>query len=318
MVTNSTHSTQLADIFFRADKVLSEADLARTNELRRTYRQWRSGSSVEPHADPLQAKLSASTEETRSRAKMRRVKTYGQLGSASGSDTSSTSPPPSEARADTPRSGLWRGRVPASGMLVSVFPSSNESWLYVLMNGEFGVPFEIGVSDKGVIYGKLQFRQKMQQWVLLRVEPREWQSLQLEGDARRAAAHPRGGGAARRQGDRRAAVAQRGGAQGGAQEASKGRGRRPGRRPRRRPRRRGGRRRRRRRAQQLEKAKDRSGDGAVGEPAPPRGRSDGRRRAGGASHGAVELGRRRRGRRHAGRGRRGDAAAAAVGAAAAG
>ena len=120
-------------------------------------------------------------------------------------------------------------------MLVSVFPSSNESWLYVLMNGEFGVParspgppdapppfpaavsrpenksgqdpccapsslprpstrppnpnppraaaasqFEIGVSDKGVIYGKLQFRQKMQQWVLLRVEPREWQSLQLE------------------------------------------------------------------------------------------------------------------------------------------
>ena len=40
--------------------------------------------------------------------------------------------------------------------------------------------FEIGVSDKGVIYGKLQFRQKMQQWILLRVEPREWQSLQLE------------------------------------------------------------------------------------------------------------------------------------------
>ena len=120
MVTNSTHSTQLADIFFRADKVLSEADLARTNELRRTYRQWRSGSSVEPHADPLQAKLSASTEETRSRAKMRRVKTYGQLGSASGSDTSSTSPPPSEARADTPRSGLWRGRVRATPLYLPV------------------------------------------------------------------------------------------------------------------------------------------------------------------------------------------------------
>ena len=120
MVTNSTHSTQLADIFFRADKVLSEADLARTNELRRTYRQWRSGSSVEPHADPLQAKLSASTEETRSRAKMRRVKTYGQLGSASGSETSSTSPPPSEARADTPRSGLWRGRVRATPLYLPV------------------------------------------------------------------------------------------------------------------------------------------------------------------------------------------------------
>jgi len=76
----------------------------------------------------------------------------------------------------------------ASGMLVSVFPSSNESWLYVLMNGEFGVPFEIGVSDKGVIYGKLQFRQKMQQWVLLQVEPHEWQSLQLESPFGRAKA----------------------------------------------------------------------------------------------------------------------------------
>lgn len=68
----------------------------------------------------------------------------------------------------------------ASGMLVSVFPSSHESWLYVLMAGEFGVPFDIGMSAKGVIYGRLQFRAKMQQWALLRVEPSEWKAVCLE------------------------------------------------------------------------------------------------------------------------------------------
>jgi hypothetical protein len=68
----------------------------------------------------------------------------------------------------------------ASGMLVSVFPSSHESWLYVLMAGEFGVPFNIGMSAKGVIYGRLQFRAKMQQWALLHVDPSEWKSVALE------------------------------------------------------------------------------------------------------------------------------------------
>lgn len=68
----------------------------------------------------------------------------------------------------------------SSGMLVSVFPSSNESWLYVLMAGEFGVPFNIGLSAKGVVYGRLQFRAKMQQWALLHVDPSEWKALSLD------------------------------------------------------------------------------------------------------------------------------------------
>jgi len=68
----------------------------------------------------------------------------------------------------------------SSGMLMSVFPSSHESWLYVLMAGEFGAPFNIGLSAKGVVYGRLTFRAKMQQWVLLHVEPAEWEAVALE------------------------------------------------------------------------------------------------------------------------------------------
>lgn len=77
-VRRMAHGSELADLFFRADKVLSEADQARTNELRRNYRQWRKGDEgVEPHADPVALKHTATIDETRSRAKMRRVKTYG-------------------------------------------------------------------------------------------------------------------------------------------------------------------------------------------------------------------------------------------------
>lgn len=68
----------------------------------------------------------------------------------------------------------------SGGMLASVFPSSKESWLYVVVCGEFGVPWALGVNSAGTIYGRLQFKSKMQQWVLLHVEESEWQQIPLE------------------------------------------------------------------------------------------------------------------------------------------
>ena len=37
-----------------------------------------------------------------------------------------------------------------SGMMASVFPSSNESWLYVTVAGEFGTPWAMGITATGV------------------------------------------------------------------------------------------------------------------------------------------------------------------------
>lgn len=98
-------AAELADLFFRADEVLTENDRVRTNELRRNYRQWRKGEEgVEPHADPLALKHIATTEESRARSKMRRVKTYGgELGGVGGTVTPSwsrsNSPPPDSSSA---------------------------------------------------------------------------------------------------------------------------------------------------------------------------------------------------------------------------
>lgn len=67
-----------------------------------------------------------------------------------------------------------------SGMLASVFPSSKESWLYVVMAGEFGAPWPLGINAAGTVYGRLQFKSKMQQWALLKVEQPEWQQVSLD------------------------------------------------------------------------------------------------------------------------------------------
>ena len=58
-----------------------------------------------------------------------------------------------------------------SGMLASVFPSSNESWLYVTVAGEFGSQWAMGIAATGVACGRLHFKPRMQQWVLVEVEP---------------------------------------------------------------------------------------------------------------------------------------------------
>eukprot|EP00316_Scyphosphaera_apsteinii_P020814 CAMPEP_0119306304 /NCGR_PEP_ID=MMETSP1333-20130426/7085_1 /TAXON_ID=418940 /ORGANISM="Scyphosphaera apsteinii, Strain RCC1455" /LENGTH=354 /DNA_ID=CAMNT_0007309567 /DNA_START=91 /DNA_END=1152 /DNA_ORIENTATION=+ len=69
----------LADLFFKADRVLSHADEARANKLRLNYRRWRLGDEAAgPHADVLALQHAASANESRSEAKMKRVKTVGE------------------------------------------------------------------------------------------------------------------------------------------------------------------------------------------------------------------------------------------------
>ena len=68
----------LADLFFRADSVRSAKEDSSTDNLRRTYRNWRTGSSdVHAHPDVLTFHHAATTDEQRSTAKMKRVKTTG-------------------------------------------------------------------------------------------------------------------------------------------------------------------------------------------------------------------------------------------------
>eukprot|EP00966_Prymnesium_polylepis_P154367 3564239-Prymnesium_polylepis.1 len=69
--------TSMADLFFRADRQLSQAEEQRANEVRRTYRQWRQGDASGPHADVLDLNHAASVSEQRSTAKMKRTKTFG-------------------------------------------------------------------------------------------------------------------------------------------------------------------------------------------------------------------------------------------------
>ena len=70
---------------------------------------------------------------------------------------------------------------------MAVFPSKAESWLYVVMAGEYGAPWAMGVNSQGQAFGRLEFKAAMQQWVLLHVEATEWQTVR-ERDRRRAAA----------------------------------------------------------------------------------------------------------------------------------
>lgn len=68
---------ELADLFFRADRQLSETEALRTNELRRNYRMWRQGDMAGPHADVLLLNHIIAVDEQRSTAKMKRTKTFG-------------------------------------------------------------------------------------------------------------------------------------------------------------------------------------------------------------------------------------------------
>ena len=68
----------MADLFFQADSVLSTKDKEGTNNLRRTYRDWRTGNGdAHAHPDVLTFNHAATTDEQRSNAKMKRVKTTG-------------------------------------------------------------------------------------------------------------------------------------------------------------------------------------------------------------------------------------------------
>ena len=88
----------LADLFFRADSVRSAKDESSTDNLRRTYRNWRTGSSdVHAHPDVLTFHHAATTDEQRSTAKMKRVKTTGdRLDEQQHEDLSSWSRPGSK------------------------------------------------------------------------------------------------------------------------------------------------------------------------------------------------------------------------------
>ena len=44
---------------------------------------------------------------------------------------------------------------------------------------EFGLPWAIGVNAEGQAYGRLEFKPKMQQWVLIRPTAADWQRLEL-------------------------------------------------------------------------------------------------------------------------------------------
>ena len=75
-----------------------------------------------------------------------------------------------------------------STSLMAVFPSKAESWLYVVMAGEYGAPWAMGVNSQGQAFGRLEFKAAMQQWVLLHVEATEWQTVRER--ARRPAPPP--------------------------------------------------------------------------------------------------------------------------------
>ena len=97
-VKRQNEATALADLFFKADKVLSDAEEARTNTLRLNYRKWRLGEgSAGVHADVLALNHAASTSESRSGAKMKRVRTVGDhvcsLANESGSSWSRATSP---------------------------------------------------------------------------------------------------------------------------------------------------------------------------------------------------------------------------------
>lgn len=80
MTTASKQSAAaaLADLFFLPGPSLSDNEKKTANELRQQYRDWRTnGSSAGPHADVLDLNHQAVTNERRSNAKMRRVKTVG-------------------------------------------------------------------------------------------------------------------------------------------------------------------------------------------------------------------------------------------------
>ena len=61
----------------------------------------------------------------------------------------------------------------------SGFPLPPESWLYVVMQAEFGVPWAIGINAEGQAYGRLVFKSKMQQWALVASSAAEWQQLDM-------------------------------------------------------------------------------------------------------------------------------------------
>ena len=68
----------LADLFFRADTVRSAKEANSTDNLRRTYRDWRTGNGdAHAHPDVLTFNHAATSDEQRSNAKMKRVKTTG-------------------------------------------------------------------------------------------------------------------------------------------------------------------------------------------------------------------------------------------------
>jgi len=68
----------------------------------------------------------------------------------------------------------------SASSLAAVFPTSNASWLYVVMAGEFGTPWPVGVTRTGVCCGRLHFKARMQQWVLLATPPAEWRNVHVE------------------------------------------------------------------------------------------------------------------------------------------
>ena len=60
----------LADLFFRADTVRSAKEASSTDNLRRTYRDWRTGNGdAHAHPDVLTFNHAATTDEQRSDAK---------------------------------------------------------------------------------------------------------------------------------------------------------------------------------------------------------------------------------------------------------
>lgn len=76
----------LADLFFSADRQLSETEASRANELRRSYRMWRQGEKAGAVPDALDLNHASAADEQRSTAKMKRTKTFGdrvsQLGAS--------------------------------------------------------------------------------------------------------------------------------------------------------------------------------------------------------------------------------------------
>ncbi|KOO25548.1 hypothetical protein Ctob_010750, partial [Chrysochromulina tobinii] len=68
----------------------------------------------------------------------------------------------------------------SASTLASVFPNAAESWLYVIMEGEFGVPWTVAMTRSGVCCGRLHFKARMQQWALLETDAAEWRQVNVE------------------------------------------------------------------------------------------------------------------------------------------